>query len=109
MASAGLSTVLRWEFLRLAARLHLPQPTVWEARPRQVLYPLKVRLRGSSDLEVFDQIYIFEEYSCLRNLKEPSLVLDLGANVGFSAAYFLNIFPKAHIVAVEPDERNLAI
>jgi FkbM family methyltransferase len=66
-------------------------------------------LRGSSDLEVFDQIFIDQEYSCLRDLEEPSLVLDLGANVGFSAAYFLSLFPKARIVAVEPDERNLTI
>jgi FkbM family methyltransferase len=57
----------------------------------------------------FEQIFIGEEYVCLRDLSEPSLVLDLGANVGFSAAYFLSIFPKARVVAVEPDERNLAI
>ena len=36
-------------------------------------------------------------------------MLDLGANAGFSSAYFLSVFPKARIVAVEPDERNLAI
>jgi len=60
-------------------------------------------------MSVFHQIFICQEYSCLRELKEPSLVLDLGANVGFSAAYFLSVFPKARIVAVEPDERNLAI
>jgi FkbM family methyltransferase len=60
-------------------------------------------------MAVFDQIFVFQEYSCLRDLKEPSLVLDLGANVGFSTVYFLNAFPKARIVAVEPDGRNLAI
>jgi FkbM family methyltransferase len=60
-------------------------------------------------MEVFDQIFICQEYSCLRDLNEPSLVLDLGANVGFSAAYFLSVFPKARIVAVEPDAGNLAI
>jgi FkbM family methyltransferase len=60
-------------------------------------------------MEVFDQIFLLEEYSCLRDLKEPSLVLDLGADVGFSTAYFLSAFPKARIVAVEPDERNWAI
>jgi FkbM family methyltransferase len=60
-------------------------------------------------MSVFDQIFLFQEYSCLRDLKEPSLVLDLGANVGFSASYFLSVFPKARIIAVEPDERNLAI
>lgn len=36
-------------------------------------------------------------------------MLDLGANVGFSSAYFLSAFPNARIVAVEPDERNWAI
>lgn len=97
------------EVLRFADILGLPQPAVWRVRPRQVFHPLQVRLRGSSDLQCFDQIFIFEEYSCLRELNEPSLVLDLGANVGFSAAYFLSVFPKARIVAVEPDERNLAI
>jgi FkbM family methyltransferase len=60
-------------------------------------------------MAVFDQIFLFQEYSCLRDLKEPSLVLDLGANVGFSTAYFLSAFPKARIVAVEPDERNFGI
>jgi len=60
-------------------------------------------------MEVFDQIFLLEEYSCLRDLKEPSLVLDLGADVGFSTAYFLSAFPKARIVAVEPAERNWAI
>ncbi len=66
-------------------------------------------MRGSSDPQVFDQIFILDEYSCLRDLKEPALVIDLGANVGFSSAYFLSVFPKARVVAVEPDERNLAI
>lgn len=98
-----------WEVLRFAAMLGLPQPAIWRVHPRQVFHPLQIRLRGSSDLSVFEQIFIGQEYSCLRDLKEPSLVLDLGANVGFSAAYFLSVFPKARIVAVEPDERNLAI
>jgi FkbM family methyltransferase len=60
-------------------------------------------------MSVFHQVFIRQEYSCLRWLKEPPLVLDLGANVGFSAAYFLSVFPRARIVAVEPDESNLAI
>lgn len=100
---------MQWAALRFAAKLSLPKPAVWRVRPRQVLRPLQARLRGSSDLQVFYQIFILEEYSCLRELNEPSLVLDLGANVGFSAAYFLSAFPKARVVAVEPDERNLAI
>jgi FkbM family methyltransferase len=90
-------------------KLGLPEPAVWRVRPRQVLHPLQVRLRGSSDISVFHQIFLVEEYAFLRDLDEPALVLDLGANVGFSSAYFLSAFPKARIVAIEPDERNFAI
>ncbi len=102
---------MKWAVLHFAVRqLRLfPEPATWRVRPRQVLHPLLARLRGSSDMEVFEQIFICQEYSCLRDLNEPSIVLDLGANVGFSAAYFLSIFPNARILAVEPDEGNLAI
>lgn len=105
--SAGLVAAMRWEGLRFAVKLGHTEPDVWSVRPRQVLHPLQVRLRGSSDIAVFHQIFIGQEYACLRKLEEPSLVLDLGANVGFSAAYFLSAFPKARVVVVEPDERNL--
>ena len=100
---------MRWEVLRFAIKVGLPEPAIWRVRPRQVFHTLQARLHDSSDMLVFDQIFLFQEYSCLRDLKEPSLVLDLGANVGFSTAYFLSAFPKARVVAVEPDERNLAI
>ena len=108
-ASAGFSAVIWWEAWHFADKLCLPQPPLWRIRPRQVDHPLQARLRGSSDLSVFEQIFIDQEYFCLRDLDEPFLVLDLGANVGYSSAYFLNVYPKARIVAVEPDEWNLAI
>jgi FkbM family methyltransferase len=68
-----------------------------------------MRLRGSSDSAVFDQIFIDEEYSCLRDLEDVRVGLDLGANVGFSSAYFLSQFPNSRFIAVEPDDRNIAI
>jgi FkbM family methyltransferase len=107
--SAGFAAVVGWEVLHFAAWLGLPQPVKWRLWPRQVAHPLHARLRGSSDLSVFEQTFIVQEYSCLRDLREPLRVLDLGANVGFTAAYFLSIFPRASLIAVEPDEGNLAI
>jgi FkbM family methyltransferase len=68
-----------------------------------------VRLRGSSDVNVFSQIFIHQEYSSLRSLKDVSLVLDLGANVGYFSAYLLSCFPNSRVVAVEPDERNVEV
>jgi FkbM family methyltransferase len=108
-AAAGLSAALRWKVLYLAVKLGFPGPVVWHVRLNQVAHPLQARLRGSSDMLVFEQIFIHQQYSCLRELKEPSLVLDLGANVGFSAVYFLSVFPRARVVAVEPDAGNVAI
>lgn len=34
------------------------------------------------------------------------LIIDLGANIGLSSIYFSMIWPKAKIVAVEPEENN---
>ena len=65
--------------------------------------------RGSSDLDVFDQIFIQNEYGCLDDLTDVRLVIDCGANVGYSSAYFLSRHPKSRIVAVEPDPENFAM
>src|SRR5215469_11192556 len=74
-ASAGLWEAMLWKVLRLGVTLGLPEPAIWRVRPRQVRHPLQVRLRGSSDISVFDQVFLFQEYLCLRDLKDPSLVL----------------------------------
>ena len=40
---------------------------------------------------------------------DVGLVLDLGANVGYTAAYFLSRHPTCFVVAVEPDGGNFAM
>jgi FkbM family methyltransferase len=39
----------------------------------------------------------------------PRLIVDAGANVGFATAMFANRFPKARVVAIEPDARNCEV
>jgi FkbM family methyltransferase len=70
---------------------------------------VQLRLRGSSDLQVFEEIFVDDVYAGLRDLREPAVILDLGANIGLSSAYFLSAFPGTRVIAVEPDERNLAV
>ncbi len=84
-------------------------PAFWRGRPEQLEHDVTLRLRGSSDFAVFKDIFIAQPYACLRDLADVSVVLDLGANVGLSAAYFLNLFPNSRVLAVEPDERNVAV
>jgi FkbM family methyltransferase len=40
---------------------------------------------------------------------ERPLILDLGANIGLATLYFAKNWPKAYIVAVEPDEENFRL
>ena len=83
-------------------------PTLKNIETPLSLYPLVYR-EGTSDLASFHQIFIQREYSCLDDLDDPKLVLDLGANVGYSAAYFLTRFPDCQVISVEPDPDNFAV
>jgi FkbM family methyltransferase len=105
----GVRPTLYWLLVRVCNKVGLSGPESWSVRPSQVQHALTARLRNSSDMRVFSQIFVFEEYATLRDLGDVLLVLDLGANVGFSSAYFLNCFPKSRVLAVEPDGRNLAV
>lgn len=105
----GLRSSLHRLFIRASQIVGVAEPELWHVHPRQVLHVLTVRLRGSSDMDVFDQIFFCDEYASLRSLESVSLVLDLGAYVGYSSAYFLSCFQNTRVVAVEPDKRNLEV
>lgn len=60
---------------------------------------------ATSDRKVLVQI--FQERDCDVDLKTaPSLIIDGGANVGYSSLFLANKYPEAEILAVEPDVEN---
>lgn len=71
-------------------------------------YPLACRPQ-TSDLCVFHQVFVQREYSCLDDLSAVKFVMDCGANVGYSAAYFLSRFPDCQLLAIEPDPGNFEL
>jgi FkbM family methyltransferase len=71
-------------------------------------FPIYYRT-GTSDPDVIHQIFVRREYECVSRLPGIEYVIDCGANIGASAYYFLHRYPKARIVAVEPDAGNMAI
>lgn len=77
-------------------------------KPRHANHTLYYR-PGSSDLDVFYQIFIDREYAPLCRMREVRLVIDCGANVGYSSTFFLSQFPCCHVIAVEPDSGNFAM
>ncbi len=63
---------------------------------------------GSSDLGALWEVFGNKDYTIPRRfLRNPRTILDLGANVGYAAAFFAHRYPNARIVAVEPDAENL--
>lgn len=69
--------------------------------------PFWARL-GTYDLHVLEEIYFRGEYeSVVSELTDsPKLIVDLGANVGYSLRYWLQHFPEATVIAVEPNAEN---
>ncbi|MEK6939168.1 MAG: FkbM family methyltransferase [Nanoarchaeota archaeon] len=74
---------------------------------RNVQRPIILR-PGTSDVPLLYHIFVEKEYA-IKPKKEPSFIIDAGANIGFTAVYFANRFPKARIIAIEPEESNFRL
>lgn len=53
----------------------------------------------------FDEVIVAEEYKLFLS-EEPKLILDLGANIGFSSIYFAINYPNAQIYSIEACPQN---
>jgi FkbM family methyltransferase len=62
----------------------------------------------SSDVRVFNQIFIENEYKFEVN-RQPEFIIDAGANIGLASIYFANQYPNARILAIEPEKENFEI
>jgi len=69
--------------------------------------PITVRL-GSSDINVFQDIFICREYGWKFSAK-PQVIVDAGGYTGMSAAFFAHQYPEATIIAIEPDAENFGL
>jgi FkbM family methyltransferase len=79
-----------------------------EFTSKHAKYPLKCRSH-TSDINMFRMILIDREYACLDEVADPGLIIDCGANAGYSSAYFLSRFPHCDLIAVEPYPPNFDI
>lgn len=67
---------------------------------------IQVKINSLSDIFVFREIFINEDYNLKDILIEKDnieTIFDVGANVGFSSLYFHSLFPRAKIYSFEPD------
>jgi FkbM family methyltransferase len=101
---------LKWSLARAADRRGIVHRTI-SIRPAWLDHPLYVRMGQSSDVDLFENIFVYGELDFWRSaaIDPPELIFDLGANVGYASAVFLSLFPRAFVLAVEPDPANLEL
>lgn len=62
------------------------------------------------DKITFREIFIKREYDVnLPKSINPTVIIDAGANIGFTSLFFANRYPQAKIFSIEPDESNYNI
>lgn len=59
-------------------------------------------LKSKSDIAVLKEIFLMKEYEW-PVIKDPKIIVDLGAHIGDTALYYHTVYPEATIIAVEPD------
>jgi FkbM family methyltransferase len=120
-----------WRFSRLIRRTSIAGLLVFKVLPKPVIsfiescgikirnrviplylngyqHPVWVRY-ASSDRWAIRKIFIEDEYQPLDNIAVPEVIIDCGANAGYSAFYFLSKYPLARLIAIEPDSENMKI
>ena len=64
---------------------------------------------GTSDVTVYNETFTGLFHVPPEWMPVPSTVLDLGANIGLTAAHYKAMWPDARVVAVEPDPSSAAM
>ena len=69
----------------------------------------KIILKGyhSSEMAIFNEIIIDDAYE-ISSFGNPKRIIDIGANIGIFAVTVAKKYPKATIIAIEPEKNNFA-
>lgn len=112
---AELRSLARELGLRGALDLFVARRRSWRGqsgtavlRARGSRHPLHARL-DASDIPVFEQVFVANEYARIEGLPGITTILDLGANVGYTSARLLSAYPAARLLAVEPSDDNVQL
>jgi FkbM family methyltransferase len=102
----SLGTLPAAEYLLQRLRIKLWHDTTpFRLHSRLLAHPVVCR-PYTSDVDVFRELLINQQYALVDDISDADLIIDCGANVGYSSAYFLSRYPNAHVIAVEPDPGN---
>lgn len=102
------SHILGFQGFLKAATVHFTRkPIVLDAKVDGFRAPVQVRI-PSTDLRVYEQVIHRREYD-FPVKRQPSFIVDAGANIGFASVFFANRYPNARILSLEPERSNYEI
>jgi FkbM family methyltransferase len=90
-------------FMATKARLLKINPIISGTVPSSA-FPVFLRVR-TTDISTYESILLGREYE-LPFAFDPRIIIDAGANIGMASVFFAIKFPKAKIIAVEPESSN---
>jgi FkbM family methyltransferase len=101
----GWRAALQLVFIRLAGR----KEAEYRLRIRGYAHPITIRGGKSTDAWALYELLVKDEYAFFGDLESPFFIIDGGANIGIASLYFLNRYPAARVVAIEPHPANCEI
>ena len=93
-------TVQLWIVLLASEFFNLKIPMSLKINFKESFF--KFTVVDKSDIAVLKETFLEEEYKW-NEIKDPKIIIDLGAHAGDTALYFHANYPSATIYAVEPD------
>jgi FkbM family methyltransferase len=100
----GWKEALQFRAAMIALRLGLSRRTTILLHPATLLHPVELRL-ASTDAEVYGQVITAQEYAAVIG-EDARVIVDCGANIGLTSAFFLSRLPQASVIAIEPFAAN---
>jgi hypothetical protein len=100
----GSKQALRFRAAMIARRFGFSSKKTISLHPPNLLHPVELRL-DSTDAEVYGQVITAEEYAPVIDPGARTIV-DCGANIGLTSAWFLSRLPEATVIAIEPFAAN---
>ena len=100
----GLLATIRLVVIRFGSK-----DKIYRVRVPQWRHPVYVHGGQSTDSMVLYEILVTGEYNFAGGLGAPQTIIDGGANIGLAAVYFLNLYPSARTISVEPFESSVEL
>lgn len=92
-----------------ALRLIFPRSKTGELKIYLSLIKRNIVLRrGTSDIWCLEKVFLEQEYKTPFQV-DPKVIVDAGANIGMATLFFSQKYPRASIIAIEPEASNFAI